>query len=142
MVRIHPGTAAGTLTEIHASGVGWTDELLDAFMGLVENHLTGLSFGFSPMLTSQVGSILSRTGQTLTSLAMHFCGFMTIDLSIQLGKVLPNLRVFDIHGAGSINSITSTLDARATVNGYKVSEDGDDQFPFIDTRAVHSYDFQ
>ena len=32
MVRIHPGTAAGTLTEIHASGVGWTDELLDAFI--------------------------------------------------------------------------------------------------------------
>ena len=81
---------------------------------------------------------------------------MTIDLSIQLGKVLPNLRVIDIRGASSINSITPMLDARATVNSYKVSEDGDDQFPFIfvltrytsitpsslvDTRAVYSYDF-
>ena len=158
MVKDHPGTLAGTLTEIHASGLGWTDDLLQIFMQLVEKHLTGLSIGFSPKLTSNIGPILGRAGDTLTSLGMHFCECLTIDLSIQLGKLLPKLRVFDMRGASSINSITPMLDARATVNGYvKTSEDEDDPFPFmfilarytgitssslVDTRAVHAYDFE
>ena len=161
LAKLHPGTVAGTFTEIHASGLNWTDEFLDAFIALVKDHLTALSIGFSPRLTAaRVAPTLSQVGETLTALAMHFCDCMTIDLSIQLGKLLPKLRVIDIRGAGSVNSITPMLDARAaSVGGYGRANEGqgEDNFPVIfvlarytgitssslvDTRAVHSYDFE
>mmetsp|Transcript_26420 Transcript_26420/g.40906 ORF Transcript_26420/g.40906 Transcript_26420/m.40906 type:complete len:448 (+) Transcript_26420:35-1378(+) len=162
LAKLHPGTAVGTFTEIHASGLNWSDEFLEVFIDLVKGHLTGLSIGFSPRLTAaRVAATLGQVGETLTSLSMHFCDCMTIDLSIQLGKLLPKLRVIDIRGAGSINSITPMLDARAaSVGGYgrvNEGEAGDDNFPvvfvlarytgitsssLVDTRAVHSYDFE
>ncbi len=157
LVQCHQGTLAGTFTEIHASGLGWTDGLLETLLDHVKSHLTGLSIGFSPRLTAKSCTLIGQAGETLTSLAMHFCDCMTIDYTIQLGKLLTKLRVLDIRGASTVNSITPMLDARATVSGYNVNDENSDPFPFlfvlarytnitssslVDTRAVHSFDFE
>ncbi|KAL3792512.1 hypothetical protein HJC23_008434 [Cyclotella cryptica] len=112
MVRAHPGTKGGTLDEIYASGLGWTDVDLEALIDATCKHLRGLGVGFSPYISGP-GLILtmSKVANTLERLAVPFCEGMDDAAASALGKNLPKLAVLDIRGT-KVTSLTGMMDGR------------------------------
>lgn len=112
MVQAHPGTEKGTLNEIHASGLGWTDVDLELLIESTSGHLRGLSVGFSPFISGP-GLILAmnKVVDTLERLAVPFCDGMDDAAAAALGKSLTKLAVLDIRGT-KVTSLTGLMDAR------------------------------
>eukprot|EP00980_Cylindrotheca_fusiformis_P022442 scaffold9308_cov115-Cylindrotheca_fusiformis.AAC.5 len=104
------------LRELYASGLGWTDELLQELTSM--RGWTGLAVGFAPMLTAQgfKAAMLSQSN-SLISLAIPFCEQM-VDAALMgnLGRHLPELRALDVRGNSNLTSLTGWYDGRATLD--------------------------
>ncbi|KAL3932448.1 MAG: hypothetical protein SGBAC_010845 [Bacillariaceae sp.] len=103
------------LEELYASGLGWTDTLLQELTSL--RGWKGLSLGFAPLLTAAgfKAAMLSQT-KSLISLSIPFCEQM-VDAALlgALGRHLPLLRALDVRGNTHLTSLTGWYDGRATV---------------------------
>jgi hypothetical protein len=105
------------LTELHASGLLWTDALLADLSSL--RSWKALSLGF--LIPGHVSSnglkqaLISQTS-SLTSLALPFCEHI-VDAALLgvLGRHLPLVRCLDVRGNGQLNSLTGWYDGRATI---------------------------
>ena len=113
LVQNHPSTKKGRLTEIYASGLGWTDVALEEIVDATAGHLRGLGVGFSPYISSP-GLILtlSKLASTLDHLAVPFCTGMDDAAALALGRKLPNLAVLDIRGCNKVYSLSGMMDGR------------------------------
>ena len=112
MVQAHPSTEKGTLHEIYASGLGWTDVDLELLIESTSGHLRGLGIGFSPFISGP-GLILAmnKVADTLERLAVPFCDGMDDAAAAALGKSLTKLTVLDIRGT-KVTSLTGLMDGR------------------------------
>ncbi|CAJ1964022.1 unnamed protein product [Cylindrotheca closterium] len=103
------------LDELYASGLGWTDGLLQELTSL--RGWKGLSMGFAPLLTAGgfKAAMLSQT-KSLISLSIPFCEQM-VDAALlgALGRHLPLLRALDVRGNTNLVSLTGWYDGRATL---------------------------
>ena len=103
------------LKELYASGLAWTDDLLQDLTGL--RGWKGLSLGFAPMLTARgfKAAMLSQS-KSLQSLSIPFCEVM-VDAALlgNLGRNLPRLRALDVRGNSNLASLTGWYDGRATL---------------------------
>ncbi|KAL9181264.1 hypothetical protein ACHAXT_010069 [Thalassiosira profunda] len=101
LVQSHPATKNGTLTEIYASGLGWTDVALEELINAAAGHLKGLGVGFSPYISGP-GLILALTkvAKTLDRLAVPFVPAVDDAIASALGKAVPKLAVLDMRGGG------------------------------------------
>lgn len=105
------------LTELHASGLLWTDALLQDVCSL--RSWTALSLGF--LLPAHVSSnglkqALMSQSSTLQSLALPFCEHI-VDAALLgvLGRHLPHVVCIDVRGNGGLHSLTGWYDGRATI---------------------------
>lgn len=114
LVRDHPSTKAGTLTEIYAGGLGWTDVALEEVVDASSGHLRGLGVGFSPYISGP-GLILtlSKVSRSLDRLAVPFCQGLDDAALSALGKNLTKLAVLDVRGCTKVNSLSGMMDGRA-----------------------------
>mmetsp|Transcript_24052 Transcript_24052/g.58866 ORF Transcript_24052/g.58866 Transcript_24052/m.58866 type:complete len:453 (+) Transcript_24052:60-1418(+) len=103
------------LEELYASGLGWTDSLLQELTSL--RGWKGLSMGFAPLLTAAgfKAAMLSQT-KSLLSLSIPFCEQM-VDAALlgALGRHLPLLQALDVRGNTNLASLTGWYDGRATL---------------------------
>lgn len=103
------------LKELYASGLSWTDSLLQELTSL--RGWKGLSVGFAPLLTAAgfKAAMLSQT-TCLLSLSIPFCEQM-VDAALlgALGRHLPLLRALDVRGNTNLVSLTGWYDGRATL---------------------------
>ncbi|KAL7543048.1 hypothetical protein ACHAWF_007312, partial [Thalassiosira exigua] len=118
LVRNHPSTKEGRLTELYASGLGWTDVALEELVDATAGSLRGLGVGFSPYVSGP-GLILtlSKVASTLTRLAVPFCPGMDDAAAAALGKKLPKLAVLDVRGCGKVHSLSGMMEGRAAAAG-------------------------
>ena len=124
MVQQHPGTKKGTLTEIYAGGLGWTDVALEELLNITSKHLKGLGVGFSTYLSGPgLILILSKAAGTLDRLSIPFCNGVDDTVTSALGKALPKLAVLDIRGCNKVYSLTGMMDGRiaASNSGAEVA---------------------
>jgi hypothetical protein len=124
MVQQHPGTKKGTLTEIYAGGLGWTDVALEVLLNVTSKHLRGLGVGFSTYLSGPgLVLILAKAAGTLDRLSIPFCTGVDDAVASALGKNLPKLAVLDIRGCSKVYSLTGMMDGRiaASNGGAEVS---------------------
>lgn len=109
------------LTELHASGLLWTDALLADLCSM--RSWTALSLGFllpqhvtsNGLKQALVGT--SQQAATLKSLALPFCEHI-VDAALLgvLGRHLPNVVCLDVRGNSGLNSLTGWYDGRATIH--------------------------
>lgn len=113
LVQSHPSTKKGRLTEIYASGLGWTDVALEEIVDATVGHLRGLGVGFSNYISGP-GLILtlSKVASTLNRLAVPFCPGMDDAAASALGSKLPNLAVLDIRGCNKVYSLSGMMERR------------------------------
>jgi hypothetical protein len=124
MVQQHPGTKKGTLTEIYAGGLGWTDVALESLLNVTSRHLRGLGVGFSTYLSGPgLVLILAKAAGTLDRLSIPFCTGVDDAVASALGRNLPKLAVLDIRGCSKVYSLTGMMDGRiaASNSGAEVS---------------------
>lgn len=113
MVQQHPGTKKGTLTEIYAGGLGWTDVALETLIELTSTHLRGLGIGFSTYLSGPgLVLMLTKAAETLDRLSIPFVASVDDAVASALGKALPKLAVLDIRGCNKVYSLTGMMDGR------------------------------
>ena len=113
MVQHHPGTKKGTLTEIYAGGLGWTDVALETLIDITSEHLRGLGIGFSTYLSGPgLVLMLTKAADTLDRLSIPFVASVDDAVASALGKALPKLAVLDIRGCNKIYSLTGMMDGR------------------------------
>jgi len=113
MVQQHPGTKKGTLTEIYAGGLGWTDVALETLLGFTSEHLRGLGIGFSTYLSGPgLVLMLTKAADTLDRLSIPFVPSVDDAVASALGKALPKLAVLDIRGCNKVYSLTGMMDGR------------------------------
>lgn len=103
------------LMELHASGLGWTDALVEELTSL--RSWKGLSLGFSIYLSEPgIKQAIANVGQSLESLALPFCEhFVDAALLGYMGRHLPRLQYLDVRGNGNLSSLTGWYDGRATI---------------------------
>jgi hypothetical protein len=104
------------LKELYASGLGWTDALLQELTSL--RGWNGLAVGFAPLLTAQgFKTAMLSQANSLISLAIPFCEQM-VDAALvgSLGRHLPQLRALDVRGNSNLTSLTGWYDGRATLD--------------------------
>ena len=105
-----------SLQEIHASGLGWTDETVERLVDL--RPWTKVSLGFSFRLTqASLRQSLMKISETLISLALPFCE-NTVDNALlgMLGRNLPAVRYLDVRGNPSLSTLTGWYDGRASAD--------------------------
>ena len=112
LVRRHPSTGKGRLTEIYASGLGWTDVTLEELVDAACERLSSLGVGFSPHL-SGLGLVLTLSKRAqLTRLAVPFCPDVDNAAAAELGKKLPQLSVLDVRGCNKVTSLSGIMAER------------------------------
>lgn len=105
------------LTELHASGILWNDESVQALVS-VRDFWKGLSLGFSNDLTQPVlRESLLQLGDSLQSLALPFCENVVDNALLGvLGRNMPILQFLDLRGNGSLSTITGFYDGRTSAD--------------------------
>jgi hypothetical protein len=107
--------ALPALNELHASGLGWTDALLQELTSL--QSWKRLSLGFLPYVTAAgFKQALVSQSASLQSLAIPFCEHV-VDAALLgvLGRHLPELRALDVRGNSNLSGLTGWYDGRATI---------------------------
>ncbi|KAL7537251.1 hypothetical protein ACHAXR_010983 [Thalassiosira sp. AJA248-18] len=113
LVQSHPSTKRGMLTEIYASGLGWTDVALEQIVDATTGHLRGLGVGFSPYISGPAFILtLSKLASTLDRLSIPFCPGMDDAAAAALCKKLPKLAVLDIRGCNKVYSLSAIMEGR------------------------------
>ena len=103
------------LMELHASGLGWTDESVQELTSL--RSWKALSLGFSSFLTAGgFKKALLNVSHSLLSLALPFCEHL-VDAALlgYMGRNLPHVRALDMRGNSNLTSLTGWYDGRATI---------------------------
>jgi hypothetical protein len=102
------------LTELHASGLAWTNNLVGELGAMRE--WTGLSLGFTHFLTATpLKDALQQSASTLKLLALPFCEALADNaLMGVLGRNFPNLECLDLRGNPNLSSLTGWYDGRAS----------------------------
>ena len=105
------------LKELHASGILWNDESLQALVN-VRDDWRGLSLGFSNNISQPVlRESLMQLGDSLRSLALPFCENVVDNALLGvLGRNMPVLQFLDLRGYGSLNTITGFYDGRTSAD--------------------------
>lgn len=120
-----------SLTELHASGLGWTDHTVSQLLALRNNknyirQWSGLSFGFA--LASSLNHQTNLTAKslrddmvacatTLRSLALPFCETVVDNaLMGMLGRNFPALEYLDVRGNPALQTVTGWYDGRASAD--------------------------
>lgn len=108
------------LTELHASGLGWTDASVGKLLSLNQNW-RGLSFGFSlpaQNLTSKsLREDMVLSAATLRSLALPFCETLVDNALLgMLGRNFPALEYLDVRGNPALQTVTGWYDGRASAD--------------------------
>jgi hypothetical protein len=116
------------MTELHASGLGWTDETVASLLSMrtsstsmSNNQNTGwqaLSLGFSLQLTAPaLRTSLMNAADTLISLALPFCESLVDNaLMGMLGRNMPQLQYLDVRGNGGLTTLTGWYDGRVSAD--------------------------
>lgn len=105
-----------SLTELHASGLGWSNETVKR---LVEQRAwTKLGLAFSFRLTAaSLRQSLMIIADTLESLDLHFCEDLVDNaLMGMLGRNLPAVKYMDLRGNPSLTTLTGWYDGRASAD--------------------------
>lgn len=104
------------LKEMHASGLGWSNDTVER---LVEQRAwTKLSLAFSFRLSqASLRQSLMSISETLESLALSFCED-TVDNTLlgMLGRNLPAVKYLDVRGNPSLTTLTGWYDGRASAD--------------------------
>lgn len=105
-----------TLLELHASGLGWTDDTVEALAS--RKRWQALSLGFSLRLTQgRLRTSLVQVRHSLVSLALPFCESVVDNtLMGMLGRNLPHLQCLDVRGNGALTTLTGWYDGRASAD--------------------------
>lgn len=119
---ILPNTPA--LVELHASGLGWSDDHLQRLVSDIPNKWNALSFGFTSANAIQKGFTslnirqhLQLHRETLTTLALPFCESLVDNALLgMLGRNLPVLSFLDVRGNPSLQTVTGWYDGRASAD--------------------------
>jgi hypothetical protein len=110
------------LTELHASGLGWTDVTVGQLMELRQSW-SGLSFGFA--LASPTQNLTAKSlredlvvcSKTLRSLALPFCETLVDNALLgMLGRNFPALQFLDLRGNPALQTVTGWYDGRASAD--------------------------
>lgn len=115
------------LTELHASGLGWTDATVGQLSSLRKENDSkqwrGLSFGFS--LASPTQNLTAKSlredmvacSHTLRSLALPFCETLVDNALLgMLGRNFPALGYLDLRGNPALQTVTGWYDGRASAD--------------------------
>jgi hypothetical protein len=104
------------LTELHASGLAWSNALVQELCSL--RAWTGLSLGFIPYLTATgLKDALTPIADSLQTLALPFCEAMVDNAFLGvLGRNLPNVVCLDVRGNSNLSNLTGWYDGRASAN--------------------------
>ena len=104
------------LTEMHASGLGWTDETVARLMDLRPWNKVSLAFSFR-LTQASLRQSLMNVADTLVSLALPFCD-QTVDNALMgmLGRNLPAVQYLDVRGNASLWTLTGWYDGRASAD--------------------------
>lgn len=105
------------LKELHASGLLWSDESLQALVNVRDNW-RGLSLGFNTNISQPVlRESLMQLGDSLRSLALPFCETIVDNALLGvLGRNMPVLQFLDLRGNGSLNTVTGFYDGRTSAD--------------------------
>lgn len=103
------------LRECYVSGLGWTDGMLWELIYPLRNQLRGVSVGFSSSRVTGAGLLkaLSLAKSTLERIALHFCDSVDTEIFAEMGKLFPQVTVWDIRG-NAVTSLTPFLNARSS----------------------------
>lgn len=104
------------LEELHASGIGWSNEAVQKLTEIRE--WTALSLGFSVHLTQSIfRSAFVNIATCLQSLALPFCESIIDNTAMGImGRNLPNIRYLDVRGNVSLTTVTGWYDGRASAD--------------------------
>lgn len=103
------------LTELHASGLGWTDSTLEQLCELRSWNCLSLSFSLTLSHTALRQS-LSTVSSTLRSLALAFCESTIDNIAMGLlGRNLPHVTSLDIRG-NPVSTLTGWYDGRVSAD--------------------------
>jgi hypothetical protein len=104
------------MTELHASGLAWSNPLVQELCSL--RAWQGLSLGFTPYLTAMgLKDALTPIADSLQTLALPFCEAMVDNAFLGvLGRNLPNVVCLDVRGNSNLSNLTGWYDGRASAN--------------------------
>ena len=104
------------LKEIHASGLGWTDESVERLVNQRPWNKISLAFSFR-LTQSSLRQSLMHIADTLVSLSLPFCE-NTVDNALlgMLGRNLPAVQYLDVRGNQSLSTLTGWYDGRASAD--------------------------
>ena len=105
------------LLELHASGLGWTDDTLAQLVGQ-RDRWKALSLSFSTGITpTALRQSLPPLAQTLTSLALAFCESTMDNAALGLlGRNLPHVVSLDVRGNPGVSTMTGWYDGRVSAD--------------------------
>lgn len=116
-----------TLTELLASGLGWTDVTVGQLVSLRKENdpkqWRGLSFGFC--MASLTHNLTAKSlredlvvcANTLRSLALPFCETLVDNALLgMLGRNFPALEYLDLRGNPALQTVTGWYDGRASAD--------------------------
>lgn len=106
-----------SLSELHASGLQWSDETVRQLVQLRATW-TGLSLGFSKALTqASLRESLLPLASTLEVLALPFCEFVVDNALLGiLGRNMPKIRALDLRGNHTLSTVTGFYDGRVSAD--------------------------
>jgi hypothetical protein len=104
------------MTELHCSGLGWTNESIADLTDMRE--WKSLALGFSLRLTqSSLRQSLMTISTSLTALSLPFCESVMDNAILGiLGRNLPLVGYLDVRGNPGLSTLTGWYDGRASAD--------------------------
>ena len=107
------------LNELHASGLGWSDESMSELVSLEGREWKSLSLSFSLDRLTHTGlrQNLVQVASTLKSLALAFCEGLVDNAAMGLlGRNLPHVVSLDVRGNPQLSTLTGWYDGRVSAD--------------------------
>ena len=109
------------LEELHASGLGWTDDSVGKLTELHPQQWKALSLSYSLQLSqTALRQALLPVAESLQSISLAFCESVVDNaLMGMLGRNLPQIQYLDVRGNSSLTTLTGWYDGRVSADLVK-----------------------